>query len=93
MFGLAGSPVAYALRDFFQRSSVEFAWVEISSDDDAERLAAVNGMGDPRPHLHLPMNHGWSVPAWSRSRKSLDGLAGRRAVNTMLQSMELDQRA
>jgi thioredoxin reductase (NADPH) len=48
MFGLAGSPAAYALRDFLQRSSVEFDWIELSSADDAHRLAGVDGMGDPR---------------------------------------------
>jgi thioredoxin reductase (NADPH) len=48
MFGLAGSAAAYTLRDFLQRSSVEFDWIELSSADDAHRLAGVDGMGDPR---------------------------------------------
>lgn len=48
MFGLAGSAAAYTLRDFLQRSSVEFDWIELSSEDDARRLAGANGVGDPR---------------------------------------------
>jgi thioredoxin reductase (NADPH) len=48
MFGLAGSAAAYTLRDFLQRSSVEFDWIELSSEDDARRLAGANGLGDPR---------------------------------------------
>jgi thioredoxin reductase (NADPH) len=48
MLGLAGSTAAYTLRDFLQRSSVEFEWIELSSADDAHRLAGVDGIGDPR---------------------------------------------
>jgi thioredoxin reductase (NADPH) len=48
MFGLPGSAAAYTLRDFLQRSSVEFDWIELSSEDDARRLAGANGVGDPR---------------------------------------------
>src|SRR5258707_8180073 len=38
LFGSAGSPAAYAIRDFLHRSDVPFEWVEIHSNEQARRI-------------------------------------------------------
>ena len=37
LYGRPHSPLAYALRDFFGRSVIEFEWVELSCDADCQR--------------------------------------------------------
>jgi len=38
LFGSAGSPAAYAIRDFLHRSDVPFEWVEIHSNEQARQI-------------------------------------------------------
>ena len=47
LFGSAGSPAAYAIRDFLQRSDVPFEWVEIHSNEQARQIG-VEHERDPR---------------------------------------------
>jgi thioredoxin reductase (NADPH) len=47
VFGKAGSPTAYAIRDFLHRSDVPFEWIELQSDQQA-RSIGVNGPNDAR---------------------------------------------
>ena len=47
MFGTAGSPAAYAIRDFLHRSDVPFEWVEVRTNEEA-RQAGVDNTRDPR---------------------------------------------
>ncbi len=51
IFGTAGSPPGYMIRDFLHRSDIPFEWIELNSDDDAKSLAGVAGLGDS----HLPV--------------------------------------
>jgi thioredoxin reductase (NADPH) len=47
IFGTAGSPTAYAIRDFLHRSDVPYEWVEIHNNEQA-RQAGVDHAHDPR---------------------------------------------
>jgi thioredoxin reductase (NADPH) len=42
LMGTRGSQLAYAIRDFLQRSDVPFEWIELSSDDEAREKAKVS---------------------------------------------------
>ncbi|MGH9343659.1 MAG: NAD(P)/FAD-dependent oxidoreductase [Terriglobia bacterium] len=48
IFGRPGSALAYAIRDFLQRSDVPFDWVELTSDEQAREQAQVTGLSDSR---------------------------------------------
>jgi thioredoxin reductase (NADPH) len=48
IFGTRGSSAAYALRDFLHRCDVPFEWIELSTDEQARRLAGVDGTHDSR---------------------------------------------
>ena len=48
LFGTRGSPAAYLIRDFLQRSDVPFRWVELATDEQARTEANVEGLGDAR---------------------------------------------
>src|SRR6202521_534049 len=48
IFGTRGSPAAYTIRDFLQRSDVPFQWVELTSDERARAEAGVAGLGDAK---------------------------------------------
>ena len=48
IYGTAGSPLGYMIRDFLHRSDIPFEWVELRSDDDATGLAGVSGLLDRR---------------------------------------------
>src|SRR3984893_10119033 len=48
LLGRRGSPTAYAIRDFLQRSAVPFRWVELTSDEEACAKSQVSGLADPR---------------------------------------------
>jgi len=48
LYGTLSSADAYRIRDFLQRSTVQFEWVELSSDMEARREALVDGIDDPR---------------------------------------------
>src|ERR1700758_5858117 len=47
LFGTAGSPAAYAIRDFLHRSDVPFEWVEVRTNEDAHQ-AGVDHTRDRR---------------------------------------------
>src|SRR3984893_13546068 len=47
LFGTAGSPAAYAIRDFLHRSDVPFEWVEILTNQQARQIGAEH-IHDPR---------------------------------------------
>jgi thioredoxin reductase (NADPH) len=46
IFGTRGSPAAYTIRDFLQRSDVPFRWVELTNDEQARAQAGVAELGD-----------------------------------------------
>src|SRR4029077_4666126 len=46
--GTRGSPAAYRIRDFLQRSDVPFLWVELTTDGQARTEAKVEGLSDAR---------------------------------------------
>ena len=48
LFGTRGSPAAYTIRDFLQRSDVPFRWVELTTDEQARTEANVEGLSDVR---------------------------------------------
>ena len=48
LFGTRGSPAAYRIRDFLQRSDVPFRWVELTTDEQARSEAQVEGLSDAR---------------------------------------------
>jgi thioredoxin reductase (NADPH) len=48
VFGTSGSAEAYAIRDFFHRSSVPLDWFGLSTDAEAVSLAGVANLRDPR---------------------------------------------
>jgi thioredoxin reductase (NADPH) len=55
LMGTRGSPSAYAIRDFLQRSDVPFEWIELTSDEEAREKAKVSGLRDERlPVCVLP---------------------------------------
>src|SRR5437879_910869 len=47
VFGRNGSAQAYAIRDFLHRSDVPFAWVELTSDEQAREIGVASA-NDPR---------------------------------------------
>ena len=48
IFGTRGSPAAYTIRDFLQRSDVPFEWIEVASDQQARTEAGVDNLQDSR---------------------------------------------
>jgi thioredoxin reductase (NADPH) len=48
VYGTSGSAEAYAIRDFFHRSSVQLDWYGLSTDAEAVSLAGVANLRDPR---------------------------------------------
>ena len=48
VFGRAGSPMAYTIRDFLHRSDVPFEWVQLMTDEEARLRAGVEHLYDPR---------------------------------------------
>jgi thioredoxin reductase (NADPH) len=48
LLGTRGSPAAYSIRDFLQRSNVPFQWVELTTDEQARAEASVEGLSDAR---------------------------------------------
>ncbi|MCU1257525.1 MAG: Thioredoxin reductase [Bryobacterales bacterium] len=48
LFGTAGSPLGYMIRDFLYRSDIPFEWIELKTDDQARTLAGVSGLNDSR---------------------------------------------
>src|ERR1700730_7192846 len=74
IFGTRGSPAAYTIRDFLQRSDVPFRWIELTSDDQAHAEAGVAELSDAKlPVCVFPMVPGWNGLQCDRSPKSWDG--------------------
>jgi len=48
LYGTRGSPAAYSIRDFLQRSDVPFEWIELTSDEHARAEAHVSGLNDDK---------------------------------------------
>src|SRR5512133_2251500 len=48
LLGTRGSASAYAIRDFLHRCDLPFQWVELTSDEQAQKLAGVSGLRDGR---------------------------------------------
>lgn len=55
LFGNRDAAEAWEIRDFLKRSVVEFEWVEISGDDDCQRVLGLPNLGNVRlPVVELP---------------------------------------
>ena len=48
LYGKRGSPQAYAIRDFLQRSDVPFEWVEVANDEQARSELGLESVDDSR---------------------------------------------
>lgn len=48
LYGKRGSPQAYAIRDFLQRSDVPFDWIELGSDEQARSVLGLESLDDSR---------------------------------------------
>jgi thioredoxin reductase (NADPH) len=48
LFGKRGSPQAYAIRDFLQRSDIPFEWIELRDDVQAHSELGLEGVDDAR---------------------------------------------
>jgi len=48
IYGCLNSAEGYEVRDFLTRNCSDFDWVELKTDEDAQRLAEVTGLTDPR---------------------------------------------
>jgi thioredoxin reductase (NADPH) len=48
IFGAPGCRVSFQVRDFLKRSSVDFDWVELKSDEEARQLPGIADLADPR---------------------------------------------
>ena len=48
VYGKRGSPQAYAIRDFLQRSDVPFEWVELGSNEQAPDELGLENLDDSR---------------------------------------------
>jgi len=48
ILGTRGCAAAFAIRDFLYRCGVPFQWIELTNDEQAQRLARVSGVYDER---------------------------------------------
>jgi thioredoxin reductase (NADPH) len=48
LFGTRGSPQAYAIRDFLQRSDIPFQWIELGNDEQARAELGSGTVDDSR---------------------------------------------
>jgi thioredoxin reductase (NADPH) len=48
LYGKRGSPQAYAIRDFLQRSGVPFEWIELGSQEQARAELGLDSVNDSR---------------------------------------------
>jgi len=48
IFGKPGCAATYAIRDFLHRSDVPFEWIQVTTDEEAARLAGVDNLQDAR---------------------------------------------
>ena len=55
VLGQLNSPEAYAIRDFLNRSVVEFDWIELTCDADCDRELGLSSLENARlPVVELP---------------------------------------
>lgn len=55
LYGQPDSAAAYEIRDFLNRSVVEFEWIELVSDEDCDRELSFSTLGDIRlPVVEFP---------------------------------------
>ncbi|MBW4510630.1 MAG: FAD-dependent oxidoreductase [Scytonematopsis contorta HA4267-MV1] len=55
LYGQANSAAAYEIRDFLNRSVVEFDWIELTSDQDCDRELSLSTLADIRlPVVEFP---------------------------------------
>jgi thioredoxin reductase (NADPH) len=55
LFGKRDSAEAWEIRDFLKRSVVEFAWIELTADDDRRRELGLPDLNNVRlPAVELP---------------------------------------
>jgi len=87
LIGTARSGEAFALRDFLQRSVVEFDWIEFGADDQADRELRLDDAEIQRlPIVQLP-DESDSMRLRSASLPSIwDGLRSPVAANTTSRS-------
>jgi thioredoxin reductase (NADPH) len=48
IYGLESSAAGYEIRDFLTRNGLDYDWIELHSDEEAQRLAGVSALKDPR---------------------------------------------
>jgi thioredoxin reductase (NADPH) len=48
IYGKLGSSLGYMIRDFLQRSDIDFEWIELSGDQEARHKAGVSSLNDSR---------------------------------------------
>ena len=48
IYGCLNSAAGYEVRDFLTRNCSDYDWVELNTDEDAQRLTGVTGLTDPR---------------------------------------------
>jgi thioredoxin reductase (NADPH) len=48
VYGTLGAPAGYMIRDFLHRCDIPFEWIELTSDEDARKLAGVQSLNDTR---------------------------------------------
>jgi thioredoxin reductase (NADPH) len=48
ILGKSRSPIAYQLRDYLERSDVPFEWLELTSNEQARKVAGVDSLQDSR---------------------------------------------
>ncbi|HYO80499.1 MAG TPA: hypothetical protein VES20_03790 [Bryobacteraceae bacterium] len=73
LFGVRGSPAAYTLRDFLQRSVVAFDWVELTTDEEARAAGVQPYRTRASLYASFRMGPGLTLPPCASSRTDLDG--------------------
>jgi thioredoxin reductase (NADPH) len=48
IYGRSNSAAGYEVRDFLTRNCFDYYWVELNTDSEAQKLAGVSGLTDPR---------------------------------------------
>ena len=53
IYGCAHSAAGYEIRDFLTRNCADYDWVELNTDEHAQRMSGVSGLIDPRLPLYM----------------------------------------
>ncbi len=72
LFGTTGSPEAYQIRDFFQRSNYPFIWIELRTHVEAQKLAGVDLHDTRLPICVLPGGTTLYRPSVQEVARALD---------------------